>query len=239
MTGLRFEYYDVVASTNDLVKSRALCGEPEGLVAVARSQTAGKGRMGRTFVSQPGSGLYMSILLRPEITSKQLMLLTAMTACETSAAILRVTGVQTSIKWVNDLVFNNKKVCGILVETGFVGTRLDFAAVGIGINLVDDGISDIIKGAGALECDAKLADTLAREIAKGVICGSKKLQNAYFIDDYRGKSCVVGKKINVIKNGVSTPATAVCITDEAFLKVQYDDGTDEILSSFEISIRNA
>lgn len=239
MTELRFEYYDVVTSTNDLVKSRALCGENEGLVVVARSQTAGKGRMGRTFVSNADSGLYMSILLRPEITPEELMLLTAMTACETSAAIYRITGVRTSIKWVNDLIYNNKKVCGILVETGFAGAKLDYAAVGIGINLVDDGISDIIKGAGALECDAKLADTLAHEIAHGVIKGSKKLQCAYFIDDYRQNSCVVGKNVNVIKNGVSTPALAVGITDEAFLKVRYDDGTDEILSSFEISIRNA
>lgn len=238
MAELRFEYYDVVTSTNDIVKSRALCGEPEGLVVVARSQTAGKGRMGRTFVSNADSGLYMSMLLRPEITPKELMLLTAMAACETSAAIYRITGVRTSIKWVNDLIFNNKKVCGILVETGFAGEKLGYVAVGIGINLIDNGISDIIDGAGALECDTKLADALACEVTRGVMQGSKKLQSAYFIDDYRQNSCVIGKNINVIKNGVTTPALAAGITDDAFLEVRYGDGTGEILSSFEISIRN-
>lgn len=237
MAELRFEYYDVVTSTNDLIKSRALRGEPEGLVIAAGSQTAGKGRMGRRFISQAGSGLYMSLLLRPDIASDELMLLTAMAACETSAAIYRVTGAQTSVKWVNDLIFEQKKVCGILVETGFIGEHLDYAAVGIGINLIDNGISKAVDGAGALNRSPKLADALTREIAQGITQGSRRLKTAYFMQEYRNKSCVIGKHINVIKNNIASSATAIGITDKAFLEVEYDSGELETLSSFEISIR--
>lgn len=239
MTDFNIEYYGTVTSTNDIVKRRALQGEHEGFAAVADSQTSGRGRLGRVFVSHENCGLYMSVLLRPHITSEQLMRLTAMTACEVSAAVGRVTGIETSIKWVNDLLYNGKKVCGILVETGFQGSEISYAVVGIGINLTDCGISREIDGAGALGCGTEVRRLLASEITRGVIDGSKKLGTPYFIDDYRRKSCVIGRRINVIKNGISRPAFAEDITDDAFLSVRYEDGTREVLSSFEISVRNA
>ncbi len=235
---LRYEYYSSVTSTNELIKARAVQGESEGLVIVADSQTGGKGRLGRQFVSQKDSGLYMTLLLRPQAKPSELMKLTAMVAYEVSCAIKRITGIQTSIKWVNDLFYDGKKICGILVESGFVGQNIDFAAVGIGINLVDNGISTLVDGAGALGCGVSVREALAKEIAEGVLEGSKRLETAYFIDEYRRQSCVIGRRISVIKNGVVTPATAEAITDDAFLCVRYDDGSAEVLSSFEISVRS-
>ena len=120
-----------VDSTNFLLKQMALEGKGEGEVIIALSQTAGHGRYNRKFHSDKG-GIYMSILLRPTATPDN-AILTAATAVAASDAIENISGKTTQIKWVNDILINNKKVCGILCEGGFVGDS-GFIIAGIGIN---------------------------------------------------------------------------------------------------------
>ena len=136
------QFFDIIVeesveSTNDYVKKRANNGEKEGLVVIANEQTKGKGRLGRTFYSPSDTGIYMSLLIRPDKSPEKSLIITSAAAISVCKAIRTVAGVKASIKWVNDIVIDNKKVCGILTE-GKVdadNNKLDYAVVGIGINI--------------------------------------------------------------------------------------------------------
>lgn len=124
-----------VGSTNDIVAARAAAGEPEGLVVVAEEQTAGRGRHGRSWHSPAGSGLYVSVLLRPPVHESSLLTIAAGVAlCD---ALRESTGLATEIKWPNDLLApgGTRKLGGILVEGSATGSRLEYAVLGFGINL--------------------------------------------------------------------------------------------------------
>lgn len=141
--------FDVLPSTNDYAKQLATEGKQEGTVVLADSQTAGKGRLGRRFFSPEHSGLYMSLILRPKAFQQDAGLLTACGAVAVHQAILELSGVCTDIKWVNDIYFKNKKLCGILAESQFTSSgSFDFVILGIGINLVPpkEGYAEEIRG---------------------------------------------------------------------------------------------
>lgn len=130
-------YFDSLPSTNLEAAHRATEGAPEGLCIVASEQTAGRGRMQRQWVSPKGAGLYFSIILRPRFEQTGWPLLTLMAAIAVHDALLDACALQTDIKWPNDILVNDKKVCGILAET--TETNLGRAViVGIGINLAKD-----------------------------------------------------------------------------------------------------
>lgn len=154
ITILRFDTLD---STNTEAANQARKGALEGLCVIAHQQTAGRGRHGRNWVSEKNSGLYFSIILRPKFDPKYLPLITLMTGvavCDT----LKEIGVNPDIKWVNDLLVKEKKICGILAET--VETASGLAViVGIGINLTSRNFTDEI---------ADTATSIEAEIAKKV-----------------------------------------------------------------------
>ena len=137
--GISLEVIDKIGSTNTYLKARAADGAQEGSVAVALSQTDGRGRMQRALASPPGSGIYMSILLRPRELACTGVLITACAAVAVNEAIEEVTGIKTDIKWVNDLYLSKKKICGILAE-GAIDPKtstFDHVVLGIGVNLTD------------------------------------------------------------------------------------------------------
>ena len=151
---LQIEVVDRLPGTNAALRSRADAGAREGLVLIAQAQSAGRGRGGHSFYSPPG-GLYMSILLRPEIGARQAVGLTAMAAVAAARAAERLCGVPITIKWVNDLWKNGKKVCGILTEAALdlESGMLDYAVLGLGFNVVapaDGWPEDLRDVAGAL-----------------------------------------------------------------------------------------
>ncbi len=125
-----FSFVPQIDSTNRVVKEWGKEGIPQGAVLIACSQTAGRGRLGRSFFS-PDSGIYLSVLLRPELSPKDTLRLTTAAAVAVAQAI----GESAQIKWVNDVFLNGKKVCGILTESALLGENLDYAVVGIGLNL--------------------------------------------------------------------------------------------------------
>ena len=127
--------YDTVDSTNTVCKSLAAQGAPSGTAVIARRQTAGRGRMGRSFESPEGLGLYLSVLWRPEGTPEDLLPLTPMAAVSAAGAIHRVTGAPVRIKWPNDLVLEGRKLAGILTEASLSGRGVDHVVIGIGVNL--------------------------------------------------------------------------------------------------------
>ena len=139
MTGLSFDIrrFDSVTSTMDVCRELAQSSHPNGSVVVADEQTAGRGRMGQTWFSPRGQALYVSILLRPTLTLQQASWLTMLAALAVLDTVDEV-GAHATIKWLNDINLNSRKVCGILVETSITANKLDYAVLGIGLNVNTD-----------------------------------------------------------------------------------------------------
>lgn len=235
---------DDIDSTNNYLKKLAEDGEKENTVVIAKHQSGGKGRMGRSFFS-PKSGLYMSILLRPNFSAEKSLFITTATAVAVSEAIDSLSDKKSSIKWVNDVFIDTKKVCGILTEASidFETGGLSYAVVGLGVNLYHpaDGFPDDIKNiAGTVfnkEINGDEKAKFAAEIINGFFAIYNNFENNDFMKKYKSKSFVLGKKINVIKGDKKTPATAIDIDDEARLLVEYENGERENLFSGEVSIK--
>ena len=135
-TGLRIQVVDRVDSTNSAMKRMAAEGAPHGSVLIANEQSAGRGRMGRSFYSPPGTGIYMSLLLRPHTDAQRATLVTASAAVAVAEAIEQLAGEPVQIKWVNDIFLDDKKISGILTEAAF-GLESgvpEYVVVGVGIN---------------------------------------------------------------------------------------------------------
>ncbi len=236
---LHIQCCDQVTSTNNILKERAFKAE---CALIALSQTAGKGRLGRSFFSPHDTGLYLSVRINASMPTEKIMLLTPAAAVAAVNALERAGVCDVQIKWVNDLVLSGRKICGILTEAVHLPDGSADVVVGVGINVYapEDGfpaeISDI---AGYIfrERRQNLRNELAADFINSFMEFVENIDKGEFIDIYREKSCVTGKRINVIKTGDVRPAKALDIDDECRLLVQYEDGTQEALYSGEISIR--
>lgn len=139
----RIEHFDEIDSTNTWLAARAVEGAPEGLVAVADFQSAGRGRLDRRWESPSGASLLCSILLRPDVAPDQLQLVVAAVALAARSALVRLSGVRPALKWPNDLVVGAAKIAGLLAEIVAVDERLA-VVIGIGVNLTHDGPADTL-----------------------------------------------------------------------------------------------
>lgn len=133
--GQRIIFHERIGSTNDAAKQLADAGAPAGTVVIADEQTAGRGRMGRTWVAPPHSSLLMSLILRPTLEPAQASRITMAVALGVCEAIHTATGLDAQIKWSNDILVRGKKLAGILIESGILGNRLEYAIAGIGVNV--------------------------------------------------------------------------------------------------------
>lgn len=239
------EYRDSVTSTNTLLKKMAENGEKEGYVLLAGEQTAGRGRLGRSFSSGNGTGVYFSILLRPDMKPSDSLLITTCAAVAVAKAIEKNTGKMTSIKWVNDIYMRDRKVCGILTEASFdlECGKLSYAVLGIGINMYfeENSLPDEIKNiAGAVFDEKPDGDTVSRIVADVInifMSEYSVLIGKHFLFDYCSRSYLDGKEINVIKPDSAREAMALDIDDDFRLHVRYSDGSEEYLSSGEVSTK--
>lgn len=162
LIGRNVLYYPSIGSTNEVAKELAAKGTPEGTLVVADEQTAGKGRLGREWLAPAGSSLLMSLLFRPNLAPCQAQRLTMICSLALSDAIHEVTGLSAAIKWPNDILVGNKKVCGILTELGTTGDRLEYAVVGMGLNVKLDfsALPELVETA------TSLAQELGREVSR-------------------------------------------------------------------------
>ena len=227
---------------------------PHGLIAVANEQTAGRGRLGRTFASPQDMGIYMSVLLRPEVfgdasPSSSWTALTSWTAVAVCRAIETVYGVQPGIKWVNDLYLGGKKICGILTqmdletESGLIRDII----IGIGVNVQEqeedfpeelrDIAGSLYQQTGKRIDRSLLAAEMVRQMDQLCKDWTDPETAAIYLDSYRKHSLVTGQTIHVIRSGEAKEATAESIGDDFSLHVRYADGTEEELRGGEISIR--
>jgi len=235
--------FDCLESTNSYAKELAKKGSNENTVIIADKQTAGRGQVGRTFFSPEATGLYFSIILRPEFSLDFFPFITTAAAVAVSRAIEKVTKKQTGIKWVNDIYINGKKVSGILTETSTDIFSNRFAILGIGINLtkpVNDFPNDIKETAASLfeKVDnlKKLKENLLKEILENFSEFYNDLPNKSFLAEYREKSILIDKNITFEYNGTNLSGKATYIDDNANLIVECANQTI-ILSSGKATVR--
>lgn len=233
---------DEIDSTNTALKKMAEAGAAEGTIVTARLQTGGKGRLGRTFLSPKGSGLYFSLLLRPDLPFSACRTLTTTAAVAVSRAVERlVPGAKCRIKWVNDVFLHGKKVCGILTEAaiGAETGKLDYAVLGIGINVtVPEGgfPEDLRSVAGAISEDGVDFSTLLGAVVAEFFTFYGK-NGAACLAEYRARQMLTGMPVIVFGNGDPYPAVVLGVSDDFGLLVEREDGTKEELSSGEVSVR--
>ena len=233
--------FETVDSTNLLAKKSATKTDKDTLF-IANHQTSGRGRMGRTFLSPENSGIYMSLLLHPQINFEDYSLITTAAAVSVAKTLDKFSAVKTQIKWVNDIFLNGKKVCGILTEGAFKSSSDAFAVLGIGINLYEPekGFEEEIKEiAGCVfeeKCDEQIKIKIIAEVINNFYGFYENLPHKRFLPEYREKDMLLGKKINYVKNGKTYEAVATGITDNLELKVVDALKNETLLSTGEVTI---
>lgn len=236
--------YQETDSTNTRLRLMAMDGAPHGTAVVADKQTEGRGRLGRKFISPSGSGIYFSILLRPDTDMTGAIPVTTAAAVAVCESIRELTGRDAGIKWVNDIYIGGKKICGILTEAqaSVENGGLDSVIVGIGINFrarPEEYPEDVQARAGWIYRDDEEGvsrNVLAADIIDRVIYFADHLEDRAFIEPYRKYSIVTGRDIVCIKGNERFDARAVDIDENGGLIIDTADGR-QTLSTGEISIR--
>ena len=240
----RIRVLDCVDSTNTMAKALAAQGAPAGTVLIADHQTGGRGRLGRSFLSPEGVGIYLSVILRPQVRPDKILHLTAMAAEYLTRAVEEVCGVTPGIKWTNDLVMNRKKISGILTELSVEAESglVQYVVVGIGVNCNQTGFDPSI---------ADIATSLALEtgqnedrnlLAAAMIRAMHRLSEQLLTDRdwlrrYEAVCVTLGQEVKLVRGDEVRYAFAEGLDDAAALLVRYPDGSREAIACGEVSVR--
>jgi BirA family biotin operon repressor/biotin-[acetyl-CoA-carboxylase] ligase len=245
--GKNMECHPTLASTNARAKELALGGAPEGTVVIAEEQSGGRGRLGRRWVSPPGKGIWMSIILKPKLPPEKVPRVTVMTAVALIRALKHAAGLEAGIKWPNDIICNGKKLCGILAEVNAEPDIINYAIVGIGINVnlsADDFPEEIENIATSIKIETG-REFSRRSIFQAVLESMEEIYLNSFNDenferllrDYRAYSVILGKRISVVGSAGEFVGKAIDFAEDGSLLVQSDDGRLEKLWAGDVSIR--
>ncbi len=252
IVGRAVEYRDIVDSTNNLAKRLAAEGCIEGTAVIAERQTAGKGRLGRNWESPSGNGIYISVVLRPDMAPAETQILTLAAATAAAGAIREATGIFTGIKWPNDLVIEGKKVCGILLEMSSEADRVNYIVLGIGINFSQDredfpdelkNRATSLKMSAETQAPAEIKQYSKLSVIRAVLF---KLDEAVklisdgrreeILQSWRKYSITLGRTVGFKLQGIEYSGTAVDITPDGKLSVECMDGVRRNLYSGEVSV---
>lgn len=234
-------YYDEIDSTNNAAKAYDCV---DTTLFVANKQTAGKGRMGRVWQSEEGAGIYMSLALLPDMEIERVMQITLISALAVRKAICDFCGVSTQIKWPNDIVYEGKKVCGILTEATVEKGIAKKVIAGIGVNVNNTAFADDISRI-ATSLRLITGKDISRE--KLINCIIDKFEAYYkmltdqkldeIIGEYKNYCVNIGKKVTFVYKSQAVQATATDITPTGELVAQNDDGTTITVNSGEVSVK--
>ena len=242
--GCEIYYFDSIDSTNTKAKELAEEGHPSGTLVVADRQTAGKGRRGRSWESPTGIGIFMTLMLKPEINPNNASMLTLVAAMATTRAIRRVTGVPAMIKWPNDIVMNGKKVCGILTEMSAQFDYINHIVIGIGINVHNEDFpEEIAKTASSLYLEsgqhihrASLIETFLEEF-EDVYAEYLKTEDMEGLQkEYDAMLVNRGRQVRVLDPKEPFEGKAMGITKKGELIVDTWESR-KLVSSGEVSVR--
>lgn len=240
-------YHDCIPSTNDLAKKLAKEGAAEGTIIIAREQTAGRGRMGRSFHAPAGLGLYFSVILQPKCPPDQLLHLTCAAAVAACDGIEKCCGFRPRIKWINDLIADNRKLGGILTEmsldskTGLVA----WAVIGIGINCLHqkedfpaelrDFTTSLLQTTGQQILPYQLAACFSESFYE--LSHTLLSQRDANMNRYRNDCITIGRQVVLLRGEEKRYGTALQIEDDGALTVRFDDGKIQSVQSGDVSVR--
>ncbi len=241
--GFDVEVYGELDSTNTLLRTRAEAGAPHGTVIIARRQRGGRGRMGRSFYSG-GGGLYMSLLIRPELSADKGGSITGVAAVAVAEAIETVCGKDCYIKWVNDIFCGGRKVCGVLTEAAIdlESRSFRYAVIGIGLNVYapESGFPPELEGiAGALYAYDKKKSGIMNRLAAEILQRLDRLLSdpKGALDGYRRRCFVIGQTLTACRGDTEEPFLAEDIDEDYCLVGTRANGERAVLSSGEVRIR--
>lgn len=249
VVGRELRCFDVIDSTNTYIRQAALEGAPDGTVAIANQQTGGRGRMGRSFQSPRNQGIYLTALLRPRLPAERLLPVTALAGVAVCDAVEQACGLRPGLKWPNDPVVGEKKICGILTELAMdpkTGAP-ESLALGIGLNVhqrPEDFSPDVAEMATSLDmvlgrtvsrpalaaAEIQALDRLYRDLKAGAL--------DYYLDAFRRDCVNLQKTVQMIRpDGSREVAEAIGIDEEFGLIVRDEGGAERVIRSGEVSIR--
>lgn len=252
--GKHVKYYDKIDSTNTQAKRLAEEGAEHGLLVVTEQQSAGKGRRGKGWESPSGTGIWFSLILKPDIEPSKASILTLIAALSVSKGIEKETGLCTNIKWPNDIVINKKKVCGILTEMSSELDYIHYIIVGMGINVnMEYFPEDIAAMATSLYLEKKKESNRAEviKIRRSLIIKSilESMEEYYsiflktkslepFMEEYNQRLVSIQKEVKLIgENQTEQVGKCLGINKWGELRVQFKDGTIKEILSGEVSVR--
>lgn len=241
----RLTVLEQVDSTNTYAKRLAAGGAPSGTVVIANCQTGGRGRLGRSFLSPPDRGVYLSAILRPTAPPEKLLHLTALAAEAVCQAVEQATGLRPKIKWPNDLVVGRKKLCGILTELSLDAQAGQAIILGAGVNCLHtpEEFPPVLR-----ETATSLAIELGHDVDRSLLAAEMMRQLALLEEECLTKKsmwlkryaadCVsVGQQVQIVRDGEARHAHADGINENGALLVTYDDGTHDAIFFGEVSVR--
>ena len=242
--GQTIYYKDEIDSTNNKAKELARKGAKEGTLVVADQQTSGKGRLGRVWESPAGTGIWMSIILRPNILPQYASQITLVAGLDMCEAIQEVTGLNAMIKWPNDVVVGGKKVCGILTEMSAEIEGINYIVVGIGVNVNMKHFPETLPYASSLVLQGG-KEYSRKEIITNFLERFDKDYEQYKVKPdlealqkrYERNCINLHKKVKLVRKSGEVVAEAIGINKEGELCVKYEDGTEETVLSGEVSVR--
>jgi len=243
--GKKVLWLEETDSTNLVCRRMAAQGEEEGLAVLARAQSAGRGRRGRSFQSTKDLGLYLSVMLRPAQDMQTLSNMTAWVAVAVCDGVERACGVRPGIKWINDIILNGKKLGGILTELGLEKGQVDHLVVGIGINVNharEDFDPELRDMATSLALEVEKLPSLPR-LAAHIITALDEMYAGFphnreeYLEKYRAGCVTTGKTVQIITPASREEGESLSIDEEFRLVVRMPDGSERALSAGEVSVR--
>lgn len=247
-----------VDSTNEEAKRGADNGAEHGTVYVADEQTAGKGRRGRSWLSESRENLYFTLLLRPRLAPEKVTMLTLVMAYAVAVAVEKVTGLQTSIKWPNDIVLNDKKVCGILSEMKLDKQRCAYCVVGVGMNIGQTQFPEELQDkATSLQAELRNAKNIyevceelsaapdKQTILQEILATFEKAYEAFLeaetllplLENYNAHLVNKNRRVKVLEPSGAYEGIALGVTATGELLVEKNDGTVQRVYAGEVSVR--
>lgn len=238
-------YYDSIDSTNEEAKRKAAQGAPDESLCFADNQTAGKGRRGRRWISPKGEDIFFSLLLRPELPVESASMLTLVAALAAAAVSERYSGEACGIKWPNDIVLHNKKICGILTEMGLEMNDISYIVVGVGFNVnraefsedISDMATSLCRETGKKIPRARFLADFLIEFMSRYRKFLKEQNLVSFVEEYESRLVNIGRKVKIIRKGQEEIQTAIGINEKGELIVQKENGELETVFTGEVSVR--
>lgn len=238
--------FECVNSTNTQAKMIAeQNGKVHGTLVVAEEQESGKGRRGRVWKSQKGTGIWMSLIVQPKISPQNASMLTLVAAMAVASGIQKETGLEVKIKWPNDIVVSGKKVCGILTEMSSEQDYIHYVIVGIGINVYTKEFPEEIQKVatsiqlenGTIDSRSQLIATIIEQFEKYYEAFLEKEDISLFLEEYHYFLANYKKRVQIIERNKSYEGIALGVDEKGELLVQLEDGNIKKVVSGEVSVR--